>query len=329
MCSPCAAGALILWCLGLPGAGALGAGDGGLAAWARARLGLAAWQAGPGAWSVLSERFDQMSEAQLRFYLSGQFRRRPEALARLEDVSALFLGTPYVASPLGEGAGHPPDPDPLIRFDGVDCTTFVEQTLALSRSHSLPEALVWLRRIRYLDGRMDYRHRKHFMEAQWLPANQRLGLLEDITVEIAGRQVVWVERLLGPELWRMRRRPEKWPKLEADQIASGRYRLPVVPLSKVLDLQARLPAGTLVNVVRQDLPGYPTQVTHQGIVVERGGARFLRHAGRAGYGRVVDEPLARFVGRNLAYRKWVVVGFNLQRLIPDGHRRVQSRETLQ
>src|SRR5712692_3563301 len=49
---------------------------------------------------------------------------------RLLDVSERFLGTPYVVSPLGEGGGK--DADPLIRFDAVDCLTFVEETMAIS-----------------------------------------------------------------------------------------------------------------------------------------------------------------------------------------------------
>lgn len=262
--------------------------------------------------------FQAMSSRQLHLYLAGLPRRLPDPLERLLDVSARFLGTPYLASPLGEGPGQGPDPDPLIRFDGVDCTTFVEQTLALSRSRSLPESLVWLRRIRYLNGPPDYRHRKHFMEAQWLPSNQRLGLLRDVTEQIAGGRTVWIRKRLDRQVWRARRNPEKWPNLAEEDVPEGEFSLPVLPLDQVLGLSERIPVGTLVNVVRQDLGWVPTQVTHQGILVDCGSARCLRHAGRAGWGRVVDEPLARFVARNQAYRKWVVIGFNLQRLIPDG-----------
>src|SRR5216684_3472016 len=55
----------------------------------------------------------------------------PEPLReRLLQVSEKFLGTPYAPSPLGESQGK--DADPLIRFDAVDCLTFVEETLAIS-----------------------------------------------------------------------------------------------------------------------------------------------------------------------------------------------------
>src|SRR5215211_1421494 len=69
---------------------------------------------------------------------------------RVLDVSARFLGTPYVHSPLGEGAGV--DPDAIIRFDAVDCLTFVEETLALSIARSPTQVVPILLHLRYGRG---------------------------------------------------------------------------------------------------------------------------------------------------------------------------------
>ncbi len=293
-------------------------GDGGRARLAERALRLVRLWRGPAALRVTEPRLQHMTPAQRRIFLAGLHRRRPRFGDRLLAVSAAMLDVPYAHSPLGEGAGRQPDPDPLIRFDAVDCTTFIEQCLALARARSLPEALGWLRRIRYRDGRMAYRWRKHFMEAQWIPDNQRSGFLTDITAAVAGDRVRWVEKRLDAAVWQRRRHPEKWPQLTAAQIPSGVFRLPIVPLDAVLELQQRIPAGTLVNVVRSDFASMPTRVTHQGLMVDCPAGRCLRHAGRAGYARVVDEPLAHFVRRNAAYRKWPVDGFNLQRLLPAG-----------
>jgi hypothetical protein len=299
--------------------------DGKLASLVSAGVLSAARAQGAETFQVGQSPFSEMTPCELHLYLAGQTAQRPDPVARLLDVSARFLGTPYMASPLGEGRGRDPDPDPVLRFDGVDCTTFVEQSLALARARSLPEALGWLRLIRYLDGRMDYSSRKHFMMAQWIPRNQAAGFMEDITERVAGGQTVWVEKRLDRAVWQRRRQPAKWPQLLDEQVPEGLFRLPIVPIERVLDLAGRIPAGTLVNVVRNDLRNHPVRVTHQGIIVLHGGRRFLRHAGRSGYGRVVDEDLAHFVGRNRAYRKWVVDGFNLQRLIPEGRSHVKSR----
>ena len=46
-------------------------------------------------------------------------------------------------------------------------------------------------------------------------------------------------------------------------------------------------------------------------VLEKDGKRFLRHASKEPYERVVDEPLEKFFARNMAYLKWPVDGFAL------------------
>jgi hypothetical protein len=259
-------------------------------------------------------RFSEMSRDQLQRYLANHKTRWPDPTERLLAVSTRFVGVPYGYSPLGEGPGNNPDPDPLIRFDRVDCTTFVEQCMALARSESFQEALDWLQKIRYLHNRISYRQRKHFMMAQWLPENQRLGFLEDITQQVAGEQVVGAEKRMGPALWKKRRRLKKGLQLSPSEVPSGLFRLPVIPLGRVLKMAHQIPSGTLINVVRNNIETTPILVTHQGILTEKKGVIFLRHASKAGFHRVVDEPLRRFVSRNSMYRKWSVLGFNLQKI---------------
>ena len=106
----------------------------------------------------------------------------PTLRERLLAATDGFLGTPYVLSPLGEGEGR--DPDPLIRFDAVDCVTMIEESLALSTAK--PETLVEsLTRLRYA-GDKQWANRLHIMESQWLPENVRRGVLKDVTHEYGG-----------------------------------------------------------------------------------------------------------------------------------------------
>ena len=64
------------------------------------------------------------------------------------------MGAPYVISLLGEGMGV--DPDPRMRFDAFDCTTFVETVLALSFAVDLPSAELRLDHIRYQGGELGF-----------------------------------------------------------------------------------------------------------------------------------------------------------------------------
>jgi hypothetical protein len=79
-----------------------------------------------------------------------------------------------------------------------------------------------------------------------------------------------------------------------------------------------IPPGTIVNVVRADVPWTPDVITHQGLVLMRDGerARFVRHASPV-WKRVVDEPLDHFVKRYEHPSKpqpWKVIGLNLLRI---------------
>ena len=78
------------------------------------------------------------------------------------DIGARYVGAKYVLDPLGEGFGY--DPDPVIRDDAFDCTTFVETVLADGDVDKLT-------RIRYKDGIVDWRARNHFIETDWIDNN--------------------------------------------------------------------------------------------------------------------------------------------------------------
>jgi len=256
--------------------------------------------------------FVGISTAQMGDFLAALQERKTALVERMVQVSEHFLGAPYQISPLGEGPGHPPDTDPLIRYDAFDCTTFVEETLALALSSHVAEAQDSLRRIRYINGEVGYTTRKHFVMAQWIPMNQKAGFLVDITVQVGGDHTRWARKRLDGHVWQMRWNKAMWPALRPEQVPSGIFALPIIPLEDLPGLMGRIPSGAILSVVREDRPWFPERVSHQGLVVIRKGRFFLRHASKLPFHRVVDEPLEGFLKRNLAYRKWSVEGLNLQ-----------------
>jgi hypothetical protein len=265
--------------------------------------------------AVSPQDFPSMSTGEIDAFLRKLTEKEPDRMRRLLEISRRFLQVPYAFSPLGEGKGNPPDEDPPIRFDAADCTTFLETCMAMSRSSSLEEALRVLREIRYVDGRVDYRRRKHFMMAQWIPQNQKAGFITDITRKVGGDAVAVATKRLDAEVWKRRRKKDSWPRLEPGDVPEGVFSLPIIPIDRAREFVSRIPAGTILNVVRIDYRSMPVRITHQGLVVVRRGRRYLRHAARAGYRRVVDELLDTFLRRNQAYRKWPVAGVNLQKIM--------------
>ena len=226
--------------------------------------------------------------------------------ARLEVVSSKFLGTRYVVSPLGEGKGK--DPDPLLRYDAVDCLTFVEEAIALSLAPSPEAVLPLLTRIRYEGETPDFEARNHVMEAQWLPSNVKKGVLKDITRELGGDATVKVSKTLDDAAWAGMAGAQLG--LSPAGQKRGEFSWEIIPASAALAKLKNAPTGTVVVVVRADRPGLVTRISHVGFLVHKKSGPHLRHASRS-FGKVVDEPLANYLGRNLGYAKWTVEGLSL------------------
>ncbi len=205
--------------------------------------------------------WSSMGEAQ-RADAMAHLKTLPTLRERVLEATAGFVGAPYVLSPLGEGSGH--DPDPLIRFDAVDCVTMIEESIALSTAEpaTLVEALTALR----YDGPPAWENRLHIMEAQWIPVNEKRGLLRDVTALYGG--------------------------------------------DKTRKAKKVLPAGLLVVVVRADRPSLVTRVSHVGVLVQGPKGPLLRHASRS-FKKVVEEPVSRYLSRNLDFAQWTIEGLAL------------------
>jgi len=232
---------------------------------------------------------------------------------RLVNDTQPFIDAPYLLSPLGEGAGV--DADPRIRFDAFDCTTFVETALALVLAQDLDDARVILDHIRYRRGEPSYAGRRHFPEAEWIPELTHAGLLADITRDVGGDSVTRETKKLNAAVWHNARH-EGLPALDDARIPDGVFALDVWPLDEAAAHPEKIPVGTLLHVVRVDFPSVPVRVSHQALVIEKDGRRFIRHAADRMHHRVVDEPVERFFARMKQYSKWPVRGVHLTRINP-------------
>lgn len=225
---------------------------------------------------------------------------------RLLKVSQRFLGTPYIHSPLGEGSGK--DPDPTLRYDAVDCLTFVEEAIALALASEVAQVEPILGSLRYF-REQTYDDRNHLMEAQWLPHNIEKGFVHDVTARYGGEAIRKITKTLDALTWSST--SSRALGLPAARQPRGTYTLEVIPLDQVLAKAPAIPAGTIMTVVREERPLKVTRVTHLGFLVQKGARPYLRHAARNHYGRVVDENLETFLLRNSRYGKWKVVGVSL------------------
>jgi hypothetical protein len=233
---------------------------------------------------------------------------------RLADVTEVFVGAPYAVSPLGEGAGV--DPDPRLRFDTFDCTTFVETALALGLGRDLDDARSILDRIRYRGAVVDYAERRHFPESEWIPGLTAAGLLVDVTAAVAGPdEVMAATKTIDRARW-SKARGRNLPRLQPERLPTATATLAVWRLDAAAAQPEKIPSGTVLHVVRVDFKNVPVRVSHQGLVVEKDGRRFLRHAADRIFHRVVDEPLDLFLARLQHAARWPVVGVHLTQVVP-------------
>ena len=110
-------------------------------------------------------------------------------------IGLSFVGTPYAPGTL-EVAGQE---DVVVNFQELDCVTFVENILALSRFIRVNDREILgsesrtreayrgaLREIRYRGGRIEgYASRLHYF-SDWIRDNEDKGLVEELTQEMGG-----------------------------------------------------------------------------------------------------------------------------------------------
>ena len=88
--------------------------------------------------------------------------------ARLEYFSRRLMKTPYGLGMMGEGHIDTVEQKPMVYLDSVDCVTYVEHVLAMANATNEDSLFNVLQRIRYIDGKIGYRTRKHYMIVDWV-----------------------------------------------------------------------------------------------------------------------------------------------------------------
>lgn len=211
------------------------------------------------------------------------------------------------------------DSAPLLP-ESDDCTTFVETVIALARSRGAEEFLGKLLAVRYRDGRPSFGNRNHFPEADWIPNNQRAGILSDITQEVAlsaGVRTLIATKVIQKSAWlseQLRKRKvgrELASSADSSWNTSSKVSIAVISLSDLDRVIDKLPGGAVINIVREDRPSRPVLITHQGFVIRERGEALLRHASSGG--KIHSIPLRGYLEQLSASSRggWKVIGINL------------------
>lgn len=210
--------------------------------------------------------------------LQGKDRVSMYALQFLSEKS------PYIVDPLGEGRDGDVSQGPLYRFDGFDCTTFVETVLALALSSTPEQFRVRMNQIRYEKAVVSYETRNHFPSVDWIPNNIENGFVKDITGSIAGSKTKWSQTWIEKDLW--------FAKKGESFVGMSRHfkpelgQLPYIAKEDLLknpELMDKIPSGTIFHVVRPNWDlrkaiGTKLDVSHMGFLIREKGVLYMVHA---------------------------------------------------
>jgi hypothetical protein len=200
----------------------------------------------------------------------------PDAGSRIDCLSKQFLDTPYGESTLTGDEGTPEIF--VINMASVDCFTFLDYVEAMRLSSSYGQFKKTLKRVRYKKGLVSFLTRNHFF-TDWIASNR--PFIEDVTHRIGGALTQSTAKILN---------------LKSD----GTLFLPGIPSQKReityisgenIDGQAlgRLRTGDYGGIY-SEMPGL--DASHVGIIIEKAGKFYLRHASSlTNQRKVVEEGL--------------------------------------
>lgn len=195
----------------------------------------------------------------------------------IKNLAISFVGTPYKAYTL-EGQA---EEQLICRLDAFDCTTLVEQVMALAVAKylgfSYEAYLQELQMGRYRDGNIEgYASRIHYF-TEWADQAEQRRRVRLLSRELGGA-------VLPKPIRFMSANTQLYPKL-SDQTARERITIAekqlsdkqhfYVPKDKVKGIEASLRDGDIIGIT-SSLTGL--DCSHAGIVLKKGNAAYLIHA---------------------------------------------------
>lgn len=220
---------------------------------------------------------------------------------RVGYIARKFIGTPYVANTLEVS------PELVtVNLDGLDCTTFVENVLAMAYTvgegrTSWRDFVYNLERLRYRGGEVNgYGSRLHYI-CDWFVDNIHRGNIEDATRLFP--KINYVVRTIDF----MSSNRDKYPaladstefeRIKSIEIGYRSHRFPYVKTNDLSgkDTKAAFRDGDAVALVSSMKN---LDVTHMGFIVIENGEPYLLHASSTdGKVEISSRPLADYMKRN-------------------------------
>jgi len=215
------------------------------------------------------------------------------------DVAMSFLGTEYVGHTLETGG----EEKLVINLRGLDCTTFLENVVVLSRlikqkKTAFEEYARELITIRYRDGKLDkYPSRLHYF-SDWLYNNGKKGIVTDITREVGGQPYTKKINFMtqNRDNYRQLGSDEFFGEMERIEQELTSYDFFYVPQSDVEKIEDKVQNGDLIAIT-STVDGL--DIAHVTIAFHQNNRLHIIHASSSLDKVVISEdPLAEYLKKN-------------------------------
>lgn len=216
----------------------------------------------------------------------------------ISEVGKSFLETRYEAFSLEKDG----EEQLVIHLSGLDCTTFLENTLTLSRcvkagKTSFEDYQEELTFIRYRHGKLNgYTSRLHYF-SDWIYNNIQKGVVEDITKNIGGIPIKF-------DVYFMSKNPDKYkhltetplliPTIVKQEKSISKRKYYYIPKKKVEQFESKIQIGDLIAITT-NIPGL--DIGHVGIAVKESDGRIhFLHAPLVGSKvQISEKPLPEYL----------------------------------
>lgn len=209
--------------------------------------------------------------------------------ALMVRVGSFFLGTPYVAHTLESGEEHL-----VINLREMDCTTFAENCLALTRtiksgSLTFERFASSLQAVRYRDGKIRaYPSRLHYF-CDWIYNNDQKRLIRDMSEELAHTSLRKQINFMSthPESYpQLKENPEFVEALAAQEAEIDERKMFYIPENRIAELEDQLMEGDIAGITTE-IDGLAIQ--HVVILIRKGDRIHMLHASSTAEKVVVSD----------------------------------------
>jgi hypothetical protein len=214
------------------------------------------------------------------------------------EIGKSFTGTDYEAHTLEKDG----EEKLVINLTGLDCFTFLENALVLSRciklgKNSFDDYKNELTKIRYRDGIINqYPSRLHYF-TDWIYDNEKKGIVEDVTKQLGGQKFKINLSFMSdhPEYYKQLKENHYFVKsIEEREEVINRREQYFIPKEKIADMENQIENGDLLAFT-STVEGL--DVNHVGIAARMDDGRIhVLHAPNVGYKvHISEKPLSEYV----------------------------------